>query len=604
MMTSDDLKKKFISFFESKGHVAIPSASIIPENDNTVLFNTAGMQPLVPYLSGNIHPSGNRLVNYQKCIRTNDIDEVGDDNHLTFFEMLGNWSLGDYFKKESIEWSYEFLTDKKWLGLDPKRLAFTCYEGNEKFNVPKDDVSYKQWISLGVHEKRIEFMGDDNNWWPKMGIDGLCGPDTEIFYWVPNDTPAPDKFDTSDSRWVEIWNNVFMEFSFKNGALEKLDKQNVDTGMGLERTLAVLNGCTSVYETDIFRNIIDKILEMGKLSRYQYEQDNLIRRSVRIIADHIRAATIITGDRNGVGPSNVDQGYVVRKLLRRAIRNAFKINIHEHILNTISKLIIDQYIIYYSELDERQSFILGAFEREENLFRKTLQEGERVFDKKIRTYSDRNILNGEDVFDLYTTYGYPFELIAEMSVEYGFAGVDKEGFEKLFKEHQNKSREGATQKFAGGLADTSKENVRLHTASHLLLQALRMVLGDHVEQKGSNITPERLRFDFPNPQKVTPEELKKVEDIVNEQIKKSLPVTCETMSREDAKRSGAMGVFDEKYNKMNELKVYSIGDFSKEICGGPHVENTAELEGFKILKEEASSAGIRRIKATVLANKK
>lgn len=588
-MNANKLRKKFIDFFVSKGHVQIPSASLIPENDPSVLFTTAGMHPLVPYLMGESHPSGTRLVDYQKCVRTGDIDEVGDNTHLTFFEMLGNWSLGDYFKNEAIEWSFEFLTSEEWLGIPLGKLAFSVFAGDE--DAPLDQESYQKWISLGVPEARIAKLGKDDNWWPAGGKHtGPQGPDTEMFYWT-GDEPAPEGFDAEDSRWVEIWNDVFMQFSKDaSGALEPLQQKNVDTGMGLERTAAILQGKKSVYDTELFSGIIAKIRD---LSSQQYDAESESGKSMRIIADHIRSAVMIISD--GIEPSNKDQGYVLRRLIRRAIRHGRKLDMESQVwLEPVVDEIILSLKEAYPELREQRDDTLGALLVEAKKFEKTLEKGlkelEKIWDK------NKNITGG-DAFDLYQTYGFPLELTKEIAADYG-QKIDPVQFEHLFTLHQDLSRRGAGKKFAGGLVDHSEESKRLHTATHLLHQALRDVLGDHVEQRGSNITRERLRFDFSHDKKMTDDEKTEVERIVNEQINKDMPIHFEMLTVDEAKERGAIGLFEDKYAQVGDkIKVYFMGDFSKEICGGPHVDKTGDLGSFKIKKEEASSAGVRRIKA-------
>jgi alanyl-tRNA synthetase len=596
-MKSSEIRQKFLDFFKSKGHAIISSASLIPENDPSVLFTTAGMHPLVPYLLGEPHPQGKRLADVQKCVRTGDIDEVGDKTHLTFFEMLGNWSLGDYFKKESIAWSYEFLTDKNWLGIDPSMLAVTVFAGDE--STPRDDESVAIWKSHGIKDDRIAYLGKDDNWWPAGGKHpGPQGPDTEIFYWTGGGN-APAKYDPSDKRWVEIWNNVFMQFNNDPGkGLTPLAKQNVDTGMGLERVTAVLNGKDSVYETDLFERVLKTI---AGLTDERYE--SAAGRSMRIIADHIRAATFMLGDERGIAPSNVDQGYILRRLIRRAVRHGRQLGIKGEFLEKLADDYIEQYRDAYPELQANASRIKSELQREEEKFGRTLEKGLKEFEK---IFQKANGISGEDAFTLFSTYGFPLELTEELAREKGQV-VDRARFEEEFRKHQDLSRAGAGQKFAGGLADHSAETVALHTATHMLHQALRTVLGDHVFQKGSNITKERLRFDFSHPEKMTPEQIKRVEDIVNENIRKDLPVHFEILDLDDAKKRGAIGVFDDKYAQLGgKVKVYFIGDqaidggyYSKEVCGGPHVEHTGQMGRFRIAKEEASSAGIRRIKAVL-----
>ncbi|NCC70342.1 alanine--tRNA ligase [bacterium] len=593
-MTNKELRDKFIKFFQSKNHVNIPSFSLIPENDPTCLFISAGMQPLVPYLSGEKHPDGKRLCNFQKCVRTNDIDEVGDNTHLTFFEMLGNWSLGDYFKEDSINWSYEFLTSKEYLNLDKNYLAVTCYIGNKKYNIPKDIESYNLWLKNGISDKRIAFLGDEDNWWPKMNMNGLCGPDTEIFYWTGDSMP-PLEFDPEDNRWVEIWNNVFMQYKFDNGKISELKNKNVDTGMGLERVLCVINKYDNIYESELFKDII---LELEKISGKLYKD---FKSQMRIIADHTRAATFILSEKNGITPSNSDQGYILRRLIRRVVRLSKELDISENISITsdLSRMYIEKFKDIYPELLENKAFILSELEKEEKKFELTLDKGLKEFNKSIDILkrNNKNIIPGDIVFKLYDTYGFPIELTKNIAEIEGFK-ISEEDFLKRFKKHQELSKIGSENKFKGGLADNNYETVKLHTTTHLLIEALRKILGDHVFQKGANITQERLRFDFSHPEKLTEEEIKKIEDLVNLKIKEGIPVICKEMCLDDAKKCGAMGVFDNKYG--NNVKVYQIGDFSNEICGGPHVKNTSELGIFKITKQESSSAGVRRIKAILL----
>ena len=582
-----NLKEKYLKFFESKGHVVIPSASVIPENDPTCLFNTAGMQPLVPYLKGEKHPLGTRLTDVQKCVRTNDLDSVGDSYHHTFFEMLGNWSLGDYFKKESISWSFELLTKVLEIPLD--KLAVTVFRGNEI--VARDEESASIWKSLGVSEDRIAYLGEEDNWWPNMELLGPCGPDTEIFYWR-SDEKAPKVFDPSDERWVEIWNNVFMQYNHLEGdVFEPLKNKNVDTGMGVERVTAVLENVKDNYLTSIFKYVIAKLEELSGLS---YSDDNN-KASMRIIADHIRSAVIICGDDAGIRPSNTDQGYIVRRLIRRAIRHARKLNIdiNSDFEQVIAKMFIEQYKNTYKELERNESIILEALRVEKTKFARSLDTGLREFEKIVNRLNG-DVIDAVNAFKLYDTYGFPIELTIELANEKGIK-VDEEGFRAKFKEHQEKSRAGAAGKFKGGLASTGDIETKYHTATHLLNAALKVVLGDHVHQKGSNITAERMRFDFSHNAKMTPEEIKKAEELVNEYIKQGISVEKLEMNKEEAIKSGAEAMFIEKYGDV--VTVYKIGDVSLELCGGPHVSNTSELGTFKIKKEEASSAGVRRIKA-------
>lgn len=590
---SYELRDMFLRFFKSKGHAIIPSASLIPENDPTVLFTTAGMHPLVPYLMGAKHPEGTRLADVQKCVRTGDIDEVGDSSHCTFFEMLGNWSLGDYFKKEAIGFSWEFLTSAEWLGIDKERLYFTCFAGDE--NAPRDEESANYWREHGVSDDHIFFLDKKHNWWGPAGITGPCGPDTEMFIDTGKPACGPDCSPACDcGKFLEIWNDVFMQYNkTTEGTFEPLEQKNVDTGMGLDRTIAVLQGVESVYDTDIFEKIFDCI---KSLANRAMDEDEMTLRAYRIVADHMRCATFMIGDPRGITPSNVDQGYVLRRLLRRAIRFSMQIGIDERQLYKVAVAVIDTYGDYYVELAEKKDFIIDQIKLEEERFVRTINQGIKEFDRLITKLDQNKTIDGKAAFRLYDTYGFPIEMTIELAAEKGF-NVDKEGFDVAFGEHQKKSQMGAEQRFKGGLADTSEQTARLHTATHLLQAALRQVLGDEVAQKGSNITAERLRFDFSFPRKVTREELDQVESIVNEAIARNIEITCEEMSVDEAKESGAIGLFDSKYG--NIVKVYTMGDVSKEICGGPHATNTAELLSFKIKKEEASSAGVRRIKAVI-----
>lgn len=592
-LTSDDLRQMYLDFFKSKGHTVIRSASLIPENDPTVLFTTAGMHPLVPYLLGEKHPAGTRLVDVQKCVRTGDIDEVGDESHCTFFEMLGNWSLGDYFKKEAISWSYEFLTDEKWLGIDKDKLYFTCFAGDE--HAPRDMVAFETWRSMGVDEDHIFFLPKENNWWGPAGITGPCGPDTEMFIDTGKPACGPDCSPACDcGKYLEIWNDVFMEYNKQaDGSFLPLEHKNVDTGMGLDRTIAILQGKSSVYETDVFAPIIAKIEE---LSGKKYEgADDETKKAFRIVADHIRCSTFMIGDEKGITPSNVDQGYVLRRLLRRAIRFAGKLGIAEGNLSKISKVVIDKYAHAYDELHTNEKKILAEIEKEEERFQKTISQGLKEFEKTVEKMQG-DIIDGKSAFRLYDTFGFPIEFTLELAEERGLK-VDKEGFDKAFEHHQELSHAGAEQRFKGGLADTSEQTARLHTATHLLNAALRKYLGEDITQKGSNITAERLRFDFNFDRKVERDELDQLEEYVNEAIAAGLDVVEEEMSVDEAKKQGAMGVFDSKYGEI--VKVYTIPGYSKEICGGPHAKNTAELGHFKIKKEQSSSAGVRRIKAVL-----
>ena len=586
-MQKIDLKNTYLKFFEEKGHKIIPSAPVIPENDPTVLFNTAGMQPLVPYLKGEPHPEGKRLADVQKCFRTNDLDSIGDTTHHTFFEMLGNWSLGDYFKKESITWSFELLT--KELEIPVEKLAVTVFEGNNL--VPADTESASIWEELGINKNKIAYLGEEHNWWPNMELFGLCGPDTEIFYWR-SEKEVPEKFDPEDENWVEIWNNVFMQYNHEqDGTFSVLKNKNVDTGLGVERVTAILEGQTDNYKSSVWKPVIKKIEEISGKS---YE-DEKYTKSMRIIADHLRAIVIISGDDVGIKPSNTDQGYILRRLIRRTIRYAknLEIDINSDWEKQIANLLIDQYAPYYEELERNRKTILEVLENEKIKFNRTLEKGLREFEK-ILSHLDGKLIDKDNAFKLYDTYGFPIELTQELAKERGME-VDIEGFKQKFAEHQAKSREGATGKFKGGLSSTGEMETKYHTATHLLNAALKKVLGPHVHQKGSNITAERMRFDFSHDKKMTDEEKKQAEDLVNEYIKMAIPVERFEMKKEDALKLGAEAMFIEKYGDI--VSVYKIGDISLELCGGPHVKNTSELGTFKIKKEEASSAGVRRIKA-------
>ena len=650
-ITSAQLREMFQSFMESKGHKRIQSASIIPENDPTVLFTTAGMHPLVPYLMGTPHPAGTRLTDVQKCIRTGDIEEVGDPSHLTFFEMLGNWSLGDYFKKEAISWSWEFLTSPDYLGLEKDKLAFSVFAGDE--DCPRDEEAHDIWRSMGVAEDHIFYLPKENNWWGPAGQTGPCGPDTEMFIirdkapCGPNCSPA-----CSCGRYLEIWNDVFMQYNKqKDGTFIPLEKKNVDTGMGLERTICVLTGKKTVYETDAFTGIIAKIAE---LSGKGYEDDENTTRAFRVVADHLRTSTFILGDDRGVSPSNTDQGYILRRLIRRAVRYGMSLGMAEGFTAEIAQVIIDQYKAVYPELERNAAFVTEQLKLEEGRFARTLRQGEKEFEKvynntlntkallesiltaedkvakaqelaqvkKLRPSPDMmpiieaanaadeaalvaavearmaslNVLDGRSAFKLYDTYGFPVEMTIELAAEKGLT-VDKADFDERFKQHQEKSHQGAEQKFKGGLADHSEQTAKLHTATHLLHAALRKVLGDEVAQKGSNITAERLRFDFSFGRKMTAEEIAEVERLVNVAIEAKAPVVCEEMTVPEAKEKGAIGLFESKYGE--KVRTYKMGEFSFEICGGPHAENTGDLGSFKIQKEESSSAGVRRIKAVI-----
>ena len=593
-LNTHELRRLFLQFFSERGHAVIPSASLIPENDPSVLFTTAGMHPLMPYLMGAEHPAGTRLCDVQKCVRTGDIDEVGDASHLTFFEMLGNWSLGDYFKSESIAWSWEFLTDEKWLGIDKDRLYFSCFEGDE--NAPKDEFSHDRWVEMGVDPSHIFYLNAKHNWWIP-GTSGPCGPDTEIFF----DTGKPacsDHCDPSCScgKYLEIWNNVFMQYyKAPDGKMSQLSKKNVDTGMGLERTVATLQGAQSVYDTDAFTNILAKIAE---LSGKNYKDNADTVKAFRIIADHIRTATFMLGDPRGVVPSNVDQGYILRRLIRRALRYAMQLEMGENALSKVAETVIADYGEVYPELNGNAEHIKKELDAEELKFQRTLTNGMREFER-IKNKFENGVIDGTNAFRLFDTFGFPIEFTEEMARENGLT-VDVAGFHEKFAEHQQKSKAGADQKFKGGLADASEETAKLHTATHLMQAALKKVLGDEVAQKGSNITTERLRFDFSFPRKMTPEEIAEVEKLVNEAIAAKAEITCEEMTVPEAREKGAIGLFGDKYGER--VKVYTMGEYSCEICGGPHAGNTGELGTFKIKKEEASSAGVRRIKAVLIPN--
>ena len=582
-----NLKDLYINFFVSKGHKQIPSAPVVPENDPSVLFNTAGMQPLIPYLKGQPHPYGTRLCDYQKCVRTNDLDNIGDTYHHTFFEMLGNWSLGDYFKDEAIEWSFEFLTQV--LNIPVERLAVTVFAGNDKIDF--DQVSYDKWISLGIKPERICPTKDDNFW--IAGETGPCGPDSEMFYWRSND-PVPEKFDTEDERWVEIWNDVFMQYNKDaDGTVTELPNKNVDTGMGVERTTAILEGLTDNYLSSIWSPVIKKIEEISGLS---YEGNE---KSMRIIADHLRTAVFISADPALIKPSNTDQGYILRRLIRRAIRHAkaLGIDINSNWEEEIAKIILANYEVYYSELKENKDVVLEVLRNEKVKFNKTLEKGLREFEKVVKNGND---IDGTTAFHLFDTYGFPIELTVELALERGLK-VDEEGFKNKFIEHQELSRSTSGGKFKGGLSGQGEKETRYHTATHLLNAALKLVVGSDVHQRGSNITEERMRFDFACDHKLSDDEKKQVEELVNKWIKEGLEVKIEEMDKMDAVNSGAECEFIEKY--PDRVTVYTIGDnVSKELCGGPHVKNTNELGTFKIVKEEASSAGVRRIKAILEEN--
>ncbi len=599
-MTANELRSKYIEFFKSKNHAEISGQSLIPENDPSVLFTMAGMHPLVPYLLGEKHPSGTRLTDYQKCIRTGDIDEVGDPSHLTCFEMLGNWSLGDYFKKESIAFSYEFLTSPKWLGLDPKKISVTVFAGDE--NAPRDEEAAGYWKENGMPEDKIAFLPASDNWWA-AGPTGPCGPDTEIFYWVGEGLPPVGSNKGTDSaNWMEIWNNVFMQYNrVDEKTLLPLEKKNVDTGMGLERTNCILQGKTSVYLTEVFQPIIAKI---EALAGYKYGSDEEKDKSVRIIADHTRASVFIIGDQRGVSPSNVGAGYVLRRLIRRAVRHGMKLGIEDSFLSGIAEVVVENFGNAYPELKVNAKKIADELTAEEAKFRTTLKKGEAEFQKLLPNLmkNPKKIISGKVAYNLYETYGYPLELTQELGAENGFT-VDVEGFKEAEKKHQEASKSLDAGKAKGGLAEQSDVTTKYHTATHLLQQALINVLGDQVAQKGSNINNERMRFDFTFERPMTKEEIQKVQDIVNEKINEDLPVTMEVMTLDQAKAEGARALFANKYGE--QVKVYTIGRdvkkdwFSKEVCGGPHVQHTLQIGDFKIEKEQSSSAGVRRIRATI-----
>ena len=591
-MNAKDLRKLYVDYFKRNNHSEIFSSSLIPENDPSVLFTTAGMHPLVPYLLGTEHPLGKRLVDFQKCLRTGDIDEVGDDTHLTFFEMLGNWSLNDYFKEDSIKLSHKFLTEE--LGIPQEKIAVTVFEGDK--DVERDMTTFNIWRSLGYPEDRIFFYPRKENWWGPAGQTGPCGPDTEIFYDTgkkpcgPNCGPACDC-----GKYIEIWNNVFMEYNkTAEGIYEKMPFRNVDTGLGLERVLAVMNGKTNIYETELFEPIIKKIEEITGLSYKNADESTVF--AFKVIADHMRSAVFVLGDDKAIVPSNVDQGYVLRRIIRRTMRYLKKLGAPDGVMTDIAKVVVDKFSPVYEELKRNEDFIYRELESEERLFNKTIDYGLKVATKTISSLESGSVLDGRIAFKLYDTFGFPLEFTQELASENGVR-VDVEGFNECYRQHQEKSRLGAEKKFKGGLADSTVETARLHTATHLLNGALRKVLGDEVVQKGSNITAERLRFDFTLDRKMTPEELQQVADIVNEAIDLDIPVICEEMTLEEAKAKGAIGAFGDKYGE--KVTVYTIGDYSKEICGGPHAKSTGELKNFKILKEQSSSAKVRRIKAVV-----
>ena len=600
-MNANELRSKYIEFFKSKNHVEISGQSLIPENDPSVLFTTAGMHPLVPYLLGEKHPAGTRLTDYQKCVRTGDIDEVGDPSHLTCFEMLGNWSLGDYFKKDSIAYSYEFLTSKDWLALDPRKISVTVFAGDD--NAPRDEDAANFWKAVGMPEDKIAYLPASDNWWA-AGPTGPCGPDTEIFYWVGEGLPpAGSNKGTDSANWMEIWNNVFMQFNrVDEKTLVPLPKQNVDTGMGLERTNCILQGKKSVYLTEVFQPIIQKIGELA--GGYVYGTDEEKDKSVRIIADHSRSSVFILGDQKGVTPDRVGAGYVLRRLIRRAVRHGMKLGIDKDFMAEVAAVVVENFKNAYPELEQNSAKVYKELTAEEAKFRQTLKKGEAEFQKMLPNLmkNPKKIISGKVAYNLYETYGYPLELTQELGAENGFT-VDVEGFKEAERKHQEASKTAEAGKAKGGIAEQSEAATKYHTATHLLQQALVTVLGPQVSQKGSNINAERMRFDFTFERPMTPEEIKKVEAIVNEKIKEDLPVTMEVMPLADAQAAGARALFTNKYGE--DVKVYTIGRdvkndwFSKEVCGGPHVQHTAQIGDFKIEKEQSSSAGVRRIRATI-----
>ena len=596
-MKADELREMYLDFFKGKGHAVISGASLIPQNDPTVLFTTAGMHPLVPYLLGEKHPAGTRLCDCQKCVRTGDIDSVGDTSHLTFFEMLGNWSLGDYFKEDAIAWSHEFLTSKSYLGFDPAKLHVTVFEGND--NVPKDEESIAIWQKLGIPSERIFALPMEDNWWGPAGKTGPCGPDSEMFIDTGKAACGTDcRPGCSCGKYFEIWNDVFMQYDKQeDGSYQPLGQSNVDTGMGVERTIAMLQGKSTVYETELFAPIIEVI---SQKSGRRMDQDEATGMAFRVVSDHIRSSVFILGDEQGIAPSNLGQGYVLRRLIRRAVRFGKQLGLDPGFSGDIAGTIIDNYKHVYNELDSNRDHIMRELVQEEQKFEKTLTNGMAELDKILSKLVEhnQNQLSGRVAFRLYDTCGFPLEFTEEICTERGIE-VDRKGFDKAFEKHKAVSKQSADKAFKGGLADNSEATTALHTATHLLHKALQTVLGDHVKQKGSNITESRLRFDFQHPAKMTDEEKQQVEDMINDVISKDLPVTMETMTIEEAKEAGAMALFSAKYGE--QVKVYTIGDFSKEVCGGPHVERTGKLGHFKLKKEGSSSAGVRRIRAVLEA---
>ena len=587
MISSNKLKKMYLEFFQKNGHNVIANASLVPENDPTALFISAGMHPLVPYLLGQPHPSGTKLVNVQKCLRTSDVDEVGDSFHLSFFEMLGNWSLGDYFKSESIPWSFEFLTSKDWLGIDMERISVTVFAGDE--DAPRDEESAGIWRSLGMPDERIYYLPKEDNWWGPAGTTGPCGPDTEIFYDTGIDACGPDcKPGCGCGKYNEIWNNVFMEYNkTPDGKYELLKQKNVDTGMGVERTISVLQGKKNVYETELFTPLITKIKEIAEVEEIPDEQE----KSIRVVMDHVRAATFLLAD--GVVPRNIEQGYVLRRIIRGAIRHGRLMGIEKEFLSELSKVVIGMYGEDNPHLKTNEAKILDELGKESKKFNNTLAKGLNRFNRIVR---NKNAIDGKDAFLLYQSFGFPIEITRELGVENNIS-VDVAGFDEELKIHQTVSKASADKKFGSGLADSAKETVKLHTATHLLNEALRKVISEDIVQRGSNITHERLRFDFNFDRKLTDEEKTAVEDVVNEMIKKAIPVTHVETTLEEAKKIATQAVFGDRYGER--VTVYSIGDFSTELCSGPHVENTSELGTFKIVKQRGISAGVRRIRAVL-----
>ena len=594
-MTANELREMYLKFFEGKGHRIISGSSLIPENDPTVLFTTAGMHPLVPYLMGEPHPAGRRLCDVQKCIRTGDIESVGDATHLTFFEMLGNWSLGDYFKEEAIVYSFEFLTSSDCLGFDPKQIHVSVFAGNEM--APRDDESIRIWERLGVPSQRIVALSEEDNWWGPPGRTGPCGPDTEMFIDTGKPACGPAcRPGCSCGKFFEIWNDVFMQYrKTEEGRYVPLSQRNVDTGMGVERTVAMLQGKTSVFETELFAPVMDAIADAAGSTP---DDDERTVKAYRVMADHIRSAVFVLGEDNGVVPGNLGQGYVLRRLIRRAVRFARLVGLEPGFARPIADRVVESCKDTYPELDRNRDTILDEMEAEEERFEKTLNRGTAELEKVLENMRRHNQpeLSGRVAFKLFDTYGFPYEFTEEICREQGI-GIDRAGFEKAFRKHREVSRKGAEKAFKGGLMDHSEATTRLHTATHLLHRGLQLVLGDHVKQRGSNITPERLRFDFSHPEKMTDEEKAKVEALVNEAIERDLPVTMETLSLEEARTKGATALFEGKYGE--QVNVYSIDDFSREVCGGPHVKRTGELGRFRITKEESSSAGVRRIRAVL-----